>query len=46
MYDKIKQALLDRGYSDWLAGMTAEKIDDCGAEVIKEVLDGIFEEAT
>lgn len=38
MYYEIRQALLDRGYDEWMAGMTAEKISDVGAETILEIL--------
>lgn len=42
MYEEIRQALLDRGYDEWMAEMTAEKIDDAGAETILEILQDLL----
>ncbi len=42
MYEEIKQALIDKGWDEWTAGMTAEKIDDIGAEEIKDILNELL----
>ena len=42
MYKKIRQALIDRGWDEWMAGMTAQKIDDIGAETIRDILNEIL----
>ncbi len=43
MYEKIRKALIERGWDEWMAGMTAEKIDDIGAETIREILNELLE---
>ncbi len=42
MYGKIRQALIDRGWDEWTAGMAAEKIDDVGAEEIRDILNELL----
>jgi hypothetical protein len=42
MYEEIRQALIDRGCDEWTAGMTAEKIDDVGAEEVRDILNELL----
>ncbi len=46
MYNEIREKLIELGYDEWIAGMTAEKISDIGAETILSILQEILSEDT
>jgi hypothetical protein len=38
MYEAIKDKLIENGWDEWTAGMTADKIANVGAEEIRDIL--------